>query len=179
MHRLAKHLPARSVSHVKHSASVEPLLFWGIAGIALPLDGCASSRLSTSCSVVYLSNSSDSTNTNNGRLLAKATDIFGYRELTTISVDLTILLAQQETKHHEPRRPPPGTAIHTLRTRQQQDSTWLSASQSVRGSRRHDFHATPSYIHARPFGSYIARNSESQLEPKAPRWWPEQTWLFV
>lgn len=51
MRLLAKDMPACSVSHVNESASVEPLPFWGIAGIALPLDGC---RISTSCSVVYL-----------------------------------------------------------------------------------------------------------------------------
>ena len=160
-------------------ASVEPLLFWGIAGIALALGGWASSRLSTSCSVVYLSYTSDSTKTNNGECLAQATDVKQYRQLIVTSVDLTILLAQQETKHHEPRRPPPSTAIHTLRTRQQQNSTWLSASQSVRGGRRHDIHATPSYIYARSLGSYIARHLESQFEPKAPRRWSEQTWFFV
>jgi hypothetical protein len=128
----------------------------------------------------YLSNSSDSTKPHNGMCPAKATDTNQYSQLITIQVDLTILLAQQETKHDQPRRPPPGTALHTLRTRQQQqNSTWLGASQSVRGSRRHDFHATPSYIYARPLGSYISRHSGSQLEPKAPRRWSEQTWLFV
>ena len=147
-----------------------------LRGLPFP---CASSRLSTPCSVVYLSYTSHSTKNHNGQCSAKATDIIQYDQLTTTPVDLTILLAQQETKHHEPRRPPPSTAIHTLRTRQQQNSTWLSASQSVRGSRRHDFHATPSYIYARPLGSYIARHLKSQFEPKAPRRRPEQTWLSI
>ena len=170
---------ACSVSHVNERASVEPLPFWGIAGIALPLNGWASSRISTSCSVVCLSYTSNSRTTNDGKSLANCTDMSQYTKLTTIPVNLTILLAQQETKHHEPRRPSPGTAIHTLRTRQQQTPTWLGASQSIRRSRRHDFHATPSYIYARPLGSYISRHSESQLQPKAPRRWPEQTWLFI
>ena len=132
MRLLAKDMPACSVSHVNESASVEPLPFWGIAGIALPLDGWALSRISTSCSVVYHSYTSDSTKRHNGKRPAKATEIKQHKQLITIPVDLTILLAQQETKHHQPRRPPPRTALHTLRTRQQQqNSTWLCASQSV------------------------------------------------
>lgn len=178
MRLLAKDMPGCSVSHVNEMPVWSPFHSGVLRGLPFPwTDGPRAG--STSCSVVCLSYTSNSTTTNNGKSLAKRTDISQYTQLTTIPVNLTILLAQQETKHYEPRRPPPGTAIHTLRTRQQQDSTWLCASQSVRRSRRHDFHATPSYIHARPLGSYIARHLESQLEPKAPRRWSEQTWLFV
>jgi hypothetical protein len=49
-------------------------------------------------------------------------------QLTTVPVDLTLLLTQQETKYHEPRRSPPGTTIHTLRARQQQIAPSLGVS---------------------------------------------------
>ena len=179
---LVKHMPACSVSHVnvnERASCGSPSILGYLRGLPLPwTDGprAGSQHLTM---LFYLSYTSDSTKTNDGECPTKATDINRYRELITTSVGPTILLAQQETKHHEPRRPPPGTAFHTLRTRQQQTPTWLGASQPVRRSRRHDFHATPSYIYARPIGSYIARHSESQFEPKAPRRWPEQTWLFV
>ena len=78
----------------------------------------ASSLFSTSYLVSHLYHSSDSTNTNNGRGHARSPKGIHDRQLTTIPVDLTILLAQQETKHHEPRRPPPGTTVYTLCARQ-------------------------------------------------------------
>lgn len=102
--------------------SVEPLPLWGICGDALALPWADGPRADSQhlALLFYLSLLSDSTKTHNGNSPAKATDINQYVQLTSIPVDLTILLAQQETQHHEPRRPPPRTAIHTLRTRKQQ-----------------------------------------------------------
>lgn len=65
-----------------------------------------------------------------GRYYLKATHS-KFIQLITFPVDLTLLLAQQETQFHEPRRSPPGTTVHAIRSRQQQTAPYFSASQPI------------------------------------------------